>query len=508
MSGKKSAAAGPEARAAVPTENGRTRVSRRRILIVEDNETACKQIQVFLEMDPGLTVDTAANGSEALKALSERSYSVVVTDLKMPQVDGLQLLEEVQKRRLGADVIITTGFGTVDHAVQALRLGAADFLTKPINLEHLKLVVGRSLRERALQDEVAELREKLDEQDAFEGILTKSARMRDVFELISHVAETISTVLIFGETGTGKELVARAVHFRSPRSNQPFVAVNCAALPESLLESELFGHEKGAFTSAVGQRKGRFEMAHGGTIFLDEVGEIPLAMQAKLLRVLQERRFERVGGSQTIEVDVRVVAATNRDLLRLAKEGKFREDLYYRLNVVKIDLPPLSERTEDIPLLAGHFVEKFSRPGSPPKSIAPEAMEAMIQYRWPGNIRELENAMERACVTTRDELIRPENLPAEILRPARPRHPLPVDLSRPLAEQLADLTSAFEERYLRRALKRTRGHIGRTARAHRPVPADHHREADPLPDRQGRIQERLIKSRSGSRFPARGASLC
>src|SRR5262249_34602672 len=273
----------------------------------------------------------------------------------MPRVDGLQLLEEVQKRRLPADVIITTGFGTIDQAVKAMRLGAADFLTKPLNLEHLRLIIDRALRERALQDEVTALREKVHEQYRFHSILSKSARMHDVFELISHVAETISTVLIVGETGTGKELVARAVHDSSPRKSEPFVAVNCAALPESLLESELFGHEKGAFTSAIGQRKGRFEMAHNGTIFLDEVSEIPLSMQAKLLRVLQERRFERVGGSQTIEVDVRVVAATNRDLLRMAKDAKFREDLYYRLNVVKIDLPPLHERPEDIPLLANHF---------------------------------------------------------------------------------------------------------------------------------------------------------
>jgi len=438
-------------------------LSRRRVLIVEDNETACKQIQVFLETDPGLSVDTAANGSDALKALAERPYSVVVTDLKMPRVDGLQLLEQVQKQRLPADVIIMTGFGTIDHAVQAMRMGATDFLTKPINLEHLRLVLQRALRERALQDEVAALREQLDDQFEFHNILSKSARMHDVFELISHVAQTISTVLIVGETGTGKELVARAVHEASPRRAAPFVAVNCAALPESLLESELFGHEKGAFTSAVGQRKGRFEMAHGGTIFLDEISEIPLAMQAKLLRVLQERRFERVGGSQTIEIDVRVVAATNRNLLRLAKEGKFREDLYYRLNVVKIDLPPLHERPEDIPLLAGHFVQKFSRPGAPPKVIAPEAMETLIQHRWPGNIRELENAIERACVTSRDEVIRAENLPAEILKPGRPRSELPVDLSRPLTEQLNELTAAFEERYLRRALKRARGHIGRTA---------------------------------------------
>jgi DNA-binding NtrC family response regulator len=459
-------ASSAEAASSDPPEigDGPVHASTRRVLIVEDSETARKQIQVFLEADPALSVDTAANGRDALKALEEHAYSVVVTDLKMPRVDGLQLLEEVQKRRLPADVIITTGFGTIDQAVKAMRLGAADFLTKPLNLEHLRLIIERALRERALQAEVTALREKVYAQFAFHKILSKSTRMHDVFELISHVAQTISTVLIMGETGTGKELVARAVHDASPRKAEPFVAVNCAALPESLLESELFGHEKGAFTSAIGQRKGRFEMAHNGTIFLDEVSEIPLAMQAKLLRVLQERRFERVGGSQTIEVDVRVVAATNRDLLRLAKDGKFREDLYYRLNVVKIDLPPLHERPEDIPLLAGHFVEKFSRPGAPPKMIAPESMEALIQYRWPGNIRELENAIERACVTSRDDCIRVENLPEEIFKRDRPRLPLSVDLSRPLTEQLNELTAAFEERYLRRALKKTRAHIGRTAR--------------------------------------------
>jgi two-component system response regulator AtoC len=463
LTGHQNVTADPEQSGESAAPPGPPSEMKRRVLIVEDNETARKQMQVFLETDSGLSVDTAANGSDALRALTERSYSVVITDLKMPRVDGLQLLEEVQKQQLPADVIITTGFGTIDHAVQAMRLGAADFLTKPIKLEHLKLVVQRSLRERALQDEVAALREKLQAQFKFHDILSKSPRMHDVFELISHVAETISTVLIVGETGTGKELVARAVHESSPRKAAPFVAVNCAALPESLLESELFGHEKGAFTSAIGQRKGRFELAHGGTIFLDEVGEIPAAMQAKLLRVLQERRFERVGGTQTIEVDVRVVAATNRDLLRLAKEGKFREDLYYRLNVVKIDLPPLHERPEDIALLAEHFMQKFCRPGSAPKQIAPEAMEALLHFRWPGNIRELENAMERACVTSRGEVVGVENLPAEILKPSQPRYQLPVDLSRPLTEQLTELTAAFEERYLRRALRKTRGHIGRTA---------------------------------------------
>jgi len=435
----------------------------RPVLIVEDNETARRQIEIFLAADADISVDTAANGSDALKAMRERTYSVIVTDLKMPQLDGLQLLEEVQKSREPAAVIITTGYGTIDDAVQAMRMGATDFLTKPINLEHLRLVVQRALRERRLQDELADLRRKLLEQFSFQNILSKSPRMHDVFELIGHVAQTNSTVLIAGETGTGKELVARAVHDSSPRRASPFVAVNCAALPESLLESELFGHEKGAFTSAVGQRKGRFELAHGGTIFLDEVGEIPLPMQAKLLRVLQEKRFERVGGTQTIEIDVRVVAATNRDLLRLAKESKFREDLYYRLNVVKIDLPPLRQRTEDISLLATHFVQKFTPLGCSPKLISPEAMEALLQHRWPGNIRELENAIERACVTSRDDIIRPENLPAEILNVRPPANPIAVDLSRPATEQIAELTAAFEERYLRRALKKTRGHIGRTA---------------------------------------------
>ncbi len=488
MTGKQTSPVGPEETAAEAIPLGQLSESKRRVLIVEDNETARKQMQIFLETDSDLCVDTAANGSDALKALTERSYSVIITDLKMPRVDGLQLLEEVQKRRLPADVIITTGFGTIDHAVQAMRLGAADFLTKPIKLEHLRLVVQRSLRERALQDEVAALREKLHEQFKFHDILSKSPRMHDVFELISHVAETISTVLIVGETGTGKELVARAVHDASPRRAAPFVAVNCAALPESLLESELFGHEKGAFTSAAGQRKGRFELAHGGTIFLDEVSEIPLAMQAKLLRVLQERRFERVGGSQTVEVDVRVVAATNRDLLRLAKEGKFREDLYYRLNVVKIDLPPLHERPEDIALLAEHFVQKFSRPGASPKQIAPEAMEALLQHRWPGNIRELENAMERACC----DLARRRHQGRE--PPGRDPQAEPA----PLSASRGSLPPAH--RAARRADRRLRGTLPpprpqTNARPHRsnrpldrPLTPHHHREARPLPDRESRIQ--------------------
>ncbi len=437
--------------------------TKRRILIAEDSEATRVHLRHLLECEPGLVVDTVANGSEALEVLTERPYSIVVTDLKMPRISGMELLEEVQKRRLPVAVIVTTGYGSIDEAVQAMKLGATDFLTKPIDIEHLRLVLRRALRERALHDEVMALREQLQARYDFHSILSKSTRMHAVFELITHVAETSTTVLIEGETGTGKELVARAIHEASVRRTGPLVAVNCAALPETLLESELFGHEKGAFTSAVGQRKGRFELADTGTIFLDEVGEVPPTMQAKLLRVLQERRFERVGGTQTIEVDVRVIAATNRSLLKLVDEGKVREDLFYRLNVVKIDLPPLQERAEDIPLLATHFTQKYARPGGGPKQIAPEAMELLLRYRWPGNIRELENAIERACVTSRDDFIRPENLPPDIVKPASPKFPIPIDLSRPLAEQLAELTATFEERYLRRALRKTRGHIGQTA---------------------------------------------
>jgi DNA-binding NtrC family response regulator len=286
-----------------------------------------------------------------------------------------------------------------------------------------------------------------------------------VFELIGHIAETTTTVLIIGETGTGKEQIARAIHQASAASRPgPFIAVNCAALPESLLESELFGHEKGSFTGAAAQRKGRFEQAHRGTLFLDEVGDIPASMQVKLLRVLQERRFERVGGNQSLEVDVRVIAATNRPLEKLVREGKFREDLYYRLDVVRLDLPPLRDRTEDIPLLAAHFAQKYSRPGQGTCQVSPEAMERLLAYRWPGNIRQLENALERACVTARNGVILPENLPPDLAQPARPQNAMAVDLSRPLPDQLAELTNAFEERYLRRALKKCRGHIGRCAK--------------------------------------------
>ncbi len=453
------------ARAPQPVEPPRPAAPfKRRVLVVEDNDTNRRHLAELLQSDASLAVDAVANGNDAIQALAVRPYSVVITDLKMPHVGGMELLEEVQKRRLPVAVILTTGYGTIHDAVRAMRMGATDFLTKPVDIDHLRLVVGRALRERAMLDELAALREQLHDLYTFHDILSKSPRMHAVFELIGHVAQTAATVLIEGETGTGKELVARAIHQASARAAGPLVAVNCAALPETLLESELFGHEKGAFTNAITQRKGRFEMADGGTILLDEIGEVPLPMQAKLLRVLQERRFERIGGTETVEVDVRIIAATNKDLRQMSAERKFREDLYYRLNVVKIALPPLRDRPEDIPLLVAHFSQRYARPGAPPKQVAPEAMDILLQHNWPGNIRELENAVERACVTSRDEFIRPENLPPELTQGSARKKPLAIDLSRPLAEQVAQLTAAFEKRYLRKALRRAHGNVGRAAR--------------------------------------------
>ncbi len=439
--------------------------SNQRLLIAEDLEDTRNSLQQLLQMTIGLEVDAAADGAQALAMLQERHYSILITDLRMPKMSGIKLLEEIQARRLPVTVIVTTGHGAIEEAVQAMRLGAYDFLTKPPDPKHLALLIQRALRERALQDEVAALRQKLSETHSFQNVLSKSPGMLDVFDLISHVSVTTSTVLLTGETGTGKEQIARAIHQASAAyRNGPMVALHCAALPETLLESELFGHEKGSFTGASGQRKGRFEQAHGGTLFLDEIGDVPMAMQVKLLRVLQERRFERVGGTETIEIDVRIVAATNKPLEDLVREGKFREDLYYRLNVIRIDLPPLRDRREDLPLLVSHFCQKFARPNHPPAQVSPEAMERLLEYSWPGNVRQLENAIERASVTTRDGIIRIANLPEEVSRPNENHRPeLTIDLSRTMHDQLGELTAQYEEKFLRAALKKTHGHVGKCA---------------------------------------------
>jgi two-component system response regulator AtoC len=437
-----------------------------RLLVVEDSQDARDSLQEMLKLALHLEVDAAEDGHAALKLLEKKPYSVMVTDLRMPKMSGMKLIEEVQARKLPVTIIVTTGHGSIQDAVQAMRMGAYDFLTKPADPQHLCLLVKRALEERALRDEVQALREQLQNKHSFNNVLSKSPKMMEIFDLVGHVASTATTVLIQGETGTGKEQLARAVHEASAQHRSgPFVAINCAAIPETLLESELFGHEKGSFTGATTQRKGRFEMAHGGTLFLDEVGDIPSMMQIKLLRVLQERKFERIGGTETIESDFRLIAATNQPLAKLVAQNKFREDLYYRLNVVQIELPPLRDRPEDIPLLVSHFTQKYARPGQAPANLTPEAMEHLLSHPWPGNIRQLENAIERACITASDGVISPLQLPLESREgTGSSKAGLAIDINRPLPEQLAELTAAFEKRYLRKMMKKTHGHVGRCAK--------------------------------------------
>jgi two-component system response regulator AtoC len=438
---------------------------RPRVLIADDDERVAGQLKTLLESGEQVCVDTTRDGKRALSLLRQHVYSIILTDLKMPGLDGMKLIREIAQQQIPTTVIVMTGYGSLNDAIEAMRAGAYDFIKKPIDFDHLQLVIRRVLQERTLRDEVAYLRERLGTRDTFRHIITKNPRMLSVLELVRNIAHTTTTVLIEGETGTGKEIVAQALHQASAEFRPgPLVAVNCAALPENLLESELFGHEKGAFTGAVSQRTGRFEQAHQGTLFLDEVGEIPLPMQVKLLRVLQDRRFQRVGGSESIEVDVRIVAATNRPLERLIKRGQFREDLYYRINVVRLELPPLRDRPEDIPLLASHFCEKFAQPGQPPKAIAPQAMQVLLNHSWPGNIRELENALERACITCPSQAIGPEHLPAELTRPRRSRSPFKIDLERPLPEILREVCADVESRYLSKALRKVRGNVGRCAK--------------------------------------------
>ena len=435
----------------------------RKVLLVDDDSYSTTQLKKLLETDE-LSVDAVSSGQEALTALAATDYSVLITDLRMPGMGGMELIREVAQRRVLVTTIVTTSFGSIERVVEAMRLGAYDFLTKPIDPTQLKIVMDRALIKRSLQDEVLQLRQQLKENYSFHNIISKNPEMHKIFQLIRHIGGTKSTVLIEGETGTGKELIAKAVHFASEERSGNLVAINCAALPESLLESELFGHERGAFTSADARRKGRFELADKGTIFLDEIGDISPAMQAKLLRVLQEKRFERVGGHESIDVDIRVVAATNKSLEKEVKENKFREDLFYRLNVIKIEVPPLRERPEDIPLLITHFLNKYARPNEPAKKVSPEAMDLLLGYRWPGNIRQLENAIERAAVTTVGDTIITDNLPSQVvgsLGEDRPK--FEVDLKHPLPFYLQQATEQIERQYILKALEKSRGNVGRCA---------------------------------------------
>jgi two-component system response regulator HydG len=388
-------------------------MSKTRILVVDDEATARNGLAKLLEQE-GYQVDLAADGVEALASVSDNAPGLIISDLKMPNMDGMELLKQLREREVEIPTIVATAFGEVSTAVAAMRAGAEDYLTKPIDFDALLLVVERTLARQEIKSEAENLRRQLRARDkeGLEGLLGASPAMQRVYQMVRQVSGARATVLITGESGTGKGEVARALHSLGPRKGAPFVSLHCAALAESLLESELFGHEKGSFTGAAQRRIGRFEQADGGTLFLDEIGEIPAATQIKLLRVLQERTFERVGGNETIKVDVRVVAATNKNLADEVREHRFREDLYYRLNVVHIDMPPLRQRGNDVVLLAEHFLRHFARENQRRiDGFSDDARAKLVAHRWPGNVRELENAIERAVVFTEGELVEAEALP-------------------------------------------------------------------------------------------------
>lgn len=422
------------------------------ILVIDDEKNYLLVLEALL-VDAGYTVTAIGDPETALALLDESEVDVVVTDMKMPRVSGREVLERVKKNWPYIPVLIMTAFGSIEAAVDVMKTGAFDYITKPFANDELLLSVQNAAELATVHRQYRILQESMAERYGTHQIIGRSKAMRDVLAMVARAAPSRSTVLISGESGTGKELIARAIHFSSPRDQGPFVGVNCMALNPGILESELFGHEKGSFTGAVAMRRGRFEQAHGGTLFLDEIGELTLDLQVKLLRVLQERRFERVGGGEELEVDIRVVTASNKDLLKLVEQGLFREDLYYRLNVVHIPLPPLRERREDIPLLVAHFTENLARDnGTPPKKFLPETLNMLTGYEWPGNIRQLQNVVERCVVLVPTEHISVDDLPPEV-RDEETQFKSAVDLL-PVQLDLADTLERIEAALVRRALVR------------------------------------------------------
>ena len=391
-------------------------MSKARVMVVDDEEYLLEACADALSSLDGIEIDVKQDSTQALEILSRETYDLLITDIRMPGVDGLELLRAARESNADLAVLMMTAFPTVETAVESMKLGAADYLTKPFLPEDLCATAKRLLDEKRLREENQLLRRQLERSYKFDEIIGKSSAMQEVFDTIQSVADTDVDVLIHGETGSGKELVARSVHQRSSRKESPFVPVDCGAIPENLLESEFFGHEKGAFTGAEARSLGLLEFADGGTFFLDEIAELPQQLQAKLLRALQERKFRRVGGKEEIEVDIRIVAATHRDLEQEVREGRFRQDLYYRVNVVKIDIPALRDRPEDIPLLIDHFVGQFSESLSKGQTeISPEAVEILQRYPWPGNIRELQNVLKRAFIMARGAPVDLAHLPDEVV---------------------------------------------------------------------------------------------
>jgi len=435
------------------------------LLLVED-EAPLREATAERLADHGYRVVQVESGEAAVERLADFAFDVVLTDLRLPGIDGTAVLAAALERYPEIVCIVVTGFGTVKDAVNAIKRGAAEFITKPFQFDQLLHVIEAALEQRRLRSENAYLRSQLEERYRFEGLVGRSPRMRELFELLETVAASASTVLVTGETGTGKELAAKAIHHNSPRRTHRFVALNCSAVPETLLEAELFGHVRGAFTGAVANRPGRLEAAHEGTLFLDEVGTMSPSLQAKLLRVLQERELERVGDTRTIKIDVRIIAATNADLSELVNGGGFREDLYYRLNVIPIFLPPLRERREDIPLLVHHFVQRLTQQQVPPREITvtQEALRRMMAYAWPGNIRQLENAIERALALGRDRTqIDVSDLPPELQ--SVPETGLPVAMSLPEGQlDMPAYVADIERQLILRALEETDGNKQQAAR--------------------------------------------
>ena len=385
-----------------------------RILLIDDDKNTANGLRKILLQD-GYDTSCAYTGNEALDLIDSEYFDIVITDMKLPDISGFSILEKVKKKDAGIPVIMITAFSSLQTAIDAMKKGADDYLTKPVNIEELELILKKIWEKQLLILQNRELRQQLDDRYGFSGFIGNTPEMQLVFNTITEIAPTAATVLIYGETGTGKELVANAIHHNSDRQDKPFVALHCASLSEGVLESELFGHEKGAFTGAVSQRRGRFELADGGSLFLDEIGELNLHVQIKLLRVLETGCFERVGGEKTLESDVRIIAATNKNLEEEIKMGRFREDLYYRLNVINLELPPLRDRREDIGLLTDSFLVKYAAKNKKDiKGFSAQSARILNNYDWPGNVRELENAVERAVVMARNEFVEPDNLPSNI----------------------------------------------------------------------------------------------